>query len=134
MIIYEWKQKTGYTLIRPNKEFWTQAYQTNIAKLTGICYRYTGNYQLSEDLAHDAFLKAIEKWQSFRGDGSFDAWLRRIAVNHVLQHLRDQKRHPYLQQLTPGQAEAIAAQDNTVLAQPMEFTIKELLEAIDQLP
>jgi RNA polymerase sigma factor (sigma-70 family) len=134
MIIYEWKQKTGNTLIKPTKEFWTQAYQTNIGKLTGICYRYTGNYQLSEDLAHDAFLKAIEKFQSFRGDGNFDAWVRRIVINHVLQHLRDQKKHPYVQQLTPEQAAAIAAQDNTAPAQPMEFTTTELLETIDQLP
>lgn len=121
-------------MIPPTKEFWTQAYQTNIARLTGICYRYTGNHQLSEDLAHDAFLKAIEKWRSFRGDGNFDAWLRRIVVNHVLQHLRDQKRQPYLQQLTPEQAAAIPVPDDTVSAQPMDFTVTELLEIITQLP
>ncbi len=121
-------------MIKPTKEFWTQAYQANIGRLTGICYRYTGNYQLSEDLAHDAFLKAIEKWRSFRGEGNFDAWLRRIVVNQVLQHLRDQKRHPYLQQLTPDQAAEIAAQDDPAPGQPMEFTIKELLESIAQLP
>ena len=121
-------------MIPPTKEFWTQAYQTNIARLTGICYRYTGNRQLSEDLAHDAFLKAIEKWRSFRGDGNFDAWLRRIVDNLVLQHLWDHKRHPYLQQLTPEQAAAIPVQDDTVSAQPMDITTTELLEIITQLP
>jgi len=121
-------------LIELTKKFWTQAYQTNIGKLIGICYRYTGNYELSEDLAHDAFLKAIEKSQSFRGDRHFDAWLRRIVVNHVLQYLRNQKKDPYLQPLTPDHVAAMAEQENTSSTQPMEFTTTELLETIDQLP
>lgn len=121
-------------MIKLTKEFWTQAYQTNIGKLIGICYRYTGNHPLSEDLAHDAFLKAIEKSQSFRGDGNFDAWLRRIVVNHTLQYLRNQKKIPYLQQLTTDQAEAISAQENDSPIQMMEFTATELLETIGGLP
>jgi len=116
------------------KEFWTQAYQTNIGKLIGICYRYTGNHPLSEDLAHDAFLKAIEKSQSFRGDGNFDAWLRRIVVNHTLQYLRNQKKIPYLQQLTTDQAEAISTQEDASATPSMEFTAIELLDTIGQLP
>jgi len=122
------------TLIKLTKEFWAHTYQTNIGKLIGICYRYTGNYQLSEDLTHDAFLKAIEKSQSFRGDGNFDAWLRRIVVNHVLQYLRNQKKNPHLQQLTSDQAATITAQENTSSIQSMEFTTIELLDTIDQLP
>ena len=78
------------------KEFWEKAYQSNIGKLVGICYRYTRNYQLSEDLAHDAFLKAIDKSGTFKGEGKFDAWLRRIVVNHTLQYLRDRKKAPYV--------------------------------------
>jgi RNA polymerase sigma factor (sigma-70 family) len=121
-------------LIDLTKEFWAHAYQTSIGKLIGICYRYTGNHQLSEDLAHDAFLKAIEKSQSFRGDGNFDAWLRRIVVNHVLQYLRNKKRNPYLQPLTTDQAAAISMKEDTSSTQPMEFTTIELLETVDQLP
>ena len=122
------------TLIKLSNEFWTRTYETNIGKLIGICYRYTGNHQLSEDLTHDAFLKAIEKAGSFRGDGNFDAWLRRIVVNHVLQYLREQKKHPYPQQLTPDQATAISERENTSSTHSMEFTTTELLETIDQLP
>lgn len=121
-------------MIKSTKEFWTNAYQKNIGKLIAICYRYTRNYQLSEDLAHDAFLKAIDKAASFRGEGEFDAWLRRIVVNHVLQHLRDQKKKPYLEDLMLEHAETETEEENTHLIMSIGVTTDELLEIVDQLP
>jgi RNA polymerase sigma factor (sigma-70 family) len=121
-------------LIESTKEFWTNAYQKNVGKLIAICYRYTRNYQLSEDLAHDAFLKAIDKSASFRGEGEFDAWLRRIVVNHVLQYLRDQKKNPYLEDLILDHEDTVSTEENMHLIEFMGFTTEELLEIIDQLP
>lgn len=127
-------EKNENTLIELNNEFWARAYQTNIGKLVGVCYRYTGNFQLSEDLAQDAFLKAIEKKESFRGEGNFDAWLRRITVNQVLQYLRNQKSKPFLQPLRGDEETAITPQENMASIRTMEFTVSELLETIDRLP
>ena len=62
------------------KQFWTKAYQRNIAKMVGMCCRYVGDRAVAEDLAHEAFLKAIEKSGTYRRLGSFDGWLMRI--NH----------------------------------------------------
>lgn len=116
-----------------NKEFLANTYQANIDKLIGICYRYTGNHQLSEDLAHDAFLKAIEKSSTFRGEGSFDAWLRQIVVNHVLQYLRDQKKIA-LQHLDPEEEVNISFREETTETVLPDFTENELLETITRLP
>ena len=72
--------------------FWGKVYRRNIGEMIEICYRYTGNRQIAEDLAHDAFMKAVDKSATFEGKGHIDAWLRRIVVNTALQHLRDQKK------------------------------------------
>ena len=48
------------------KQFWTKAYQRNIAKMVGMCCRYVGDRAVAEDLAHEAFLKAIEKSGTYR--------------------------------------------------------------------
>ena len=56
------------------KQFWTKAYQRNIAKMVGMCCRYVGDRAVAEDLAHEAFLKAIEKSGTYRRLGSFDGW------------------------------------------------------------
>jgi RNA polymerase sigma factor (sigma-70 family) len=46
----------------------------------------------SEDLVQDVFLKILKKAKSFRGDGSFKAWMFNIARNIALDHLRKNKR------------------------------------------
>lgn len=46
----------------------------------------------SEDLVQDVFLKMLRKAKSFRGDGSFRAWMFNIARNITLDYLRKSKR------------------------------------------
>lgn len=116
------------------KEFWKKAYQNNIGKLIGICYRYTRNYQLSEDLAHDAFLKAIDKSGTFEGKGKFEAWLRRIVVNHTLQYFRDRKKETYLNDLMPDLVTLDSIEENIHPIKSMQFTSSELIDTIEQLP
>jgi RNA polymerase sigma factor (sigma-70 family) len=121
-------------LTESTKEFWEKTYQSNIGKLIGTCYRYTRNYQLSEDLAHDAFLKAIDKSGTFEGKGKFEAWLRRIVVNHTLQYLRDRKKDHYLDDLMPDLDPLDPIEENIHPIKSMRFTNTELIDTIDQLP
>jgi RNA polymerase sigma factor (sigma-70 family) len=72
------------------KQFWTKAYQRNIGKMVGVCSRYVGDRAVAEDLAHEAFLKAIEKSETYHHLGSFDGWLMRINLNTTLDYLRRQ--------------------------------------------
>jgi RNA polymerase sigma factor (sigma-70 family) len=120
-------------LTASTKEFWEKVYQNNIGKLIGTCYRYTRNYQLSEDLAHEAFIKAIDKSGTFEGKGKFEAWLRRIVVNHTLQYIRDRKKDPYLDELMPD-LESPDIEENIHPVKSMSFTTAELIDSIDQLP
>lgn len=75
-----------------NKNFWEYTYQRNIGRLIGLCYRYVGNKEISEDIAHNSFLTAIEKSDSYKSLGHFDAWLRKITLNNALQHLKNEKK------------------------------------------
>lgn len=123
-------------LIESTGKFWETVYSQNIGKMIGICYRYTANRQLSEDLAHDAFLKAIDKSASFEGKGCFEAWLRRIVVNHVLQYIRDQKRRKYTDDWLQYESYVLQTEDNNLNnpSEQVEFSEKELLDAINDLP
>jgi RNA polymerase sigma-70 factor (ECF subfamily) len=59
--------------------------------LTAI-YRYhlarTGHVQEAEDLTAQTFLTALESMRSFRGQGSFVAWLFSIARHKLADHYR----------------------------------------------
>ena len=62
--------------------------------MLGVCYRYTCNRQVSEDLLHDGFIRVFESIHVFqyRGAGSLQAWLRKIFVNVSLEYLRANAR------------------------------------------
>jgi predicted DNA-binding protein (UPF0251 family) len=80
------------------------------------------------------FLKQLKSRKASEAMDILMPGYERIVVNHVLQYLRNQKKDPYLQPLTPDHVAAMAEQENTSSTQPMEFTTTELLETIDQLP
>lgn len=50
----------------------------------------------AEDAAQEAFVKAWERLDSFRGDAAFSTWLHRIAVNQCRDMLRRRARRPWL--------------------------------------
>ncbi|MBK1832127.1 sigma-70 family RNA polymerase sigma factor [Verrucomicrobiaceae bacterium R5-34] len=49
------------------------------------------DWTAADDLAQDAFVTAFKKIREFRGDGSFEAWLRSIAHNHFRNHIRKKR-------------------------------------------
>ena len=45
----------------------------------------------AEDLLQDTYLRALSRLNSYRGEGSPEAWLRQIAVRLALNHLRSRR-------------------------------------------
>jgi len=57
-------------------------------RIYGVVYNLTSNREDAADLTQDAFIKAFQSIQRFRGQSSFFTWLYRIAINSTLSHLR----------------------------------------------
>lgn len=55
-------------------------------------YRLNFNRALAEDMTQDVFLKAFDKFDTFDPARPFQAWIYRIAKNHLLNHYRVQGR------------------------------------------
>ena len=53
--------------------------------LLGVCMRYARNTEDAEDILQDAFIKIFKKISQFKGDGSFEGWMRRVVVNTALK-------------------------------------------------
>lgn len=69
-----------------------QLYRNNAAKVHGLCLRLCGHKELAEDLTQEAFIRAWQKLDSFRGDSAFSSWLYRLTSNVVIGHLRSQSK------------------------------------------
>ncbi|MCR4738294.1 MAG: sigma-70 family RNA polymerase sigma factor [Bacteroidales bacterium] len=122
------------------KAFWTRAYRKNIEKMIGVCYRYVLDRPTAEDLAHDAFLTAIEKADTFRGFGSFEGWMMRIAANKALLYLREQERirplkgNAAVTETDTADEDEPSPDDMMAAIRKADFSQEEILDAIAQLP
>jgi RNA polymerase sigma-70 factor (ECF subfamily) len=47
----------------------------------------------AEDVMQESFLGAFTKLESYKGEVSFGAWLKRIVVNNSIQHYRKQQKN-----------------------------------------
>lgn len=57
-------------------------------KMFAICLRYSKNQMDAEDILQDGFVKLFNNLHRFRGEGSFEGWVRRIFVNTAIEHIR----------------------------------------------
>ncbi len=58
------------------------------AKMFSVCLRYAKNREAAEDLLQEGFVKVFNNIDKFRGEGSFEGWVRRIMVNTAVEHYR----------------------------------------------
>ena len=63
-------------------------YHRHSPKMYAVCLRYSGNADDAQDLLQDGFIKVFKNLEKYRGDGSFEGWMRRIFVNTAIEHFR----------------------------------------------
>jgi RNA polymerase sigma factor (sigma-70 family) len=68
-----------------------QVYEKYARKMLGVCFRYVGDQFEAEEILINGFLKVFDKIGQFKGEGSFEGWIRRIIVNEALAYLRRMK-------------------------------------------
>ncbi len=69
-----------------------QLYHEHAAHVYSTCLRMLADETRAQELAQEAIVKAWHMLSTFRNESPFSAWLHRIAVNTVLDHLRREKR------------------------------------------
>lgn len=74
--------------LRRDRNAQQQLYDTFSSKMYALCCRYIKSPMEAEDVLVVAFTKIFERIGQFKGDGSFEGWIRRIIVNESLTYLR----------------------------------------------
>lgn len=104
-----------------------ELYQRYAPKMFGVCLRYTGKTEEAEDVLQEGFIKVFRKIASFRGEGSFEGWVRRIFVNTAIEHFR---RKNYLQPITEKEEGTIEGNYLSVLDSLAEKDIIRLVQLL----
>lgn len=117
-------------------------------RLYRVCFRILGDADDAADAVQDAFLSALRKLGTFRGDAMFSTWLHRIGVNACYDILRKRARSPMLRAIEPGEAQELgeAVGDHAdqvsgsrdaaaaLLLVPEDFRVALVLADVEDLP
>ena len=60
-------------------------------KMLSLCCRYIKGRMEAEDILVTSFTKVFDRINQFKGEGSFEGWVRKIVVNEALSYLRKNK-------------------------------------------
>jgi RNA polymerase sigma factor (sigma-70 family) len=104
-----------------------ELYKKFSAKMYAVCMRYASNTDEAQDILQDGFIKVFKKLESFRSEGSFEGWVRRIFVNTAIEHFRRKK---YVQPVTEKEENTIEGKYVSVLDNLAE---KDILELVSQI-
>jgi len=77
--------------ISGNREAQERLYKKHAPKMLGVCRQYIKDIHFAEDVMVQGFLKMFNKLDTFRFEGSFEGWLRRIMIWESISYLRRQQ-------------------------------------------
>ena len=63
-------------------------YDLLAARMFSVCMRYVGDRDLAQDILQDGFVTLFTHLESYKGEGSFEGWARKIFVTTALMSLR----------------------------------------------
>lgn len=67
-------------------------------KFLSICRSYISDLHYAEDCMLKGFVKVFKNIDSYKSEGSFEGWMRRIMVNECLDFLKLNKSMVYLEE------------------------------------
>src|SRR5215471_8921752 len=82
-----------------------------------LCYRMSGSVADADDLTQEAFIQAYRQLEHFRGEGSFAAWLYRVAMNHCLNWVKRERRRSEIHREWAEQAQEKASHSDAMAEQ-----------------
>lgn len=94
-----------------------------------LCIRYVKDRSLAEDILQDGFITLFTRIDTYKADGSFEGWARRIFVTTALMSLRKKdalKMSDELDTARGMKAETVSQMQN--------IGYKELMELVMTLP
>ncbi len=102
-------------------------YEKYAPKMLALCRRYVRDLQYAEDTMQQGFLKVFLRLETFRGEGSFEGWVKRIMVRECLSFLKNHR--PFL--LDTAMQKLEVPEKQGVL---MKTDADYLLQLINELP
>lgn len=114
---------------KKNRRAREELYHKYEKKLFQVCLKYCRSREEAEDHLHDVFIEIFESIKKYNGRGSFEGWMKRIAINMAIDKYRKKRtyslKHEKIQ---------VLSEDVTIAADELPASIEDIMILIMQLP
>jgi len=69
-----------------------ELYDAHVDRVFRLAYRMSGDETMARDFTQDAFIRAFDRLDGYRGDAAFSTWMHSVTTSVVLNGLRKVKR------------------------------------------
>jgi RNA polymerase sigma factor (sigma-70 family) len=112
--------------IRQNRKAQEELYRRYKNVLFVLCLKYCRNEAEAEDNLHNAFIEIFTKITQYKGDGSFEGWMKRITINKAIDSYKKTVH------MLPVYDDII--EDTSVTQGEIDIPLDYLLSIIQELP
>lgn len=104
-------------------------YERLAPRMFPVCIRYIGDREAAEDVLQDGFITLFTHLDSYKGNGSFEGWARKIFVTTALMELRKKDALKMSDEL-----DTVRGMKADLPSQGQNIGYKELMKLVMQLP
>ena len=112
--------------IKQNRQAQEELYHLYKKTLFVLSLKYCANETEAEDNLHDTFIEIFTNIKNYKGKGTFEGWMKRIAINKAI--------NKYKQTFKWIPIEDKHDQDTTVDENDIDFNLDTILRFIQELP
>tara|TARA_R110000751_G_scaffold42429_5_gene98571 strand:+ start:466 stop:1035 length:570 start_codon:yes stop_codon:yes gene_type:complete len=111
-----------------NRDAQRALYNLHAPKMLSVCRRYLKDVMQAEEAMCNGFLKVFKNLKSFRDEGSFEGWIRRIMVNESISYLRKEEKITFTDLKEDFSDASYSPQDSDLEVEHIQALIDELPE------
>ncbi len=115
--------------VKGERESQKVLYDRLAPRMFPLCIRYVGDRVQAEDILQEGFITLFAKLKSYKGEGSFEGWARKIFVTTALMALRKKDALKMSDDL-----ETVRGMKADMPSQGQDIGYKELLKMVMELP
>ncbi|HPF97604.1 MAG: RNA polymerase sigma factor [Flavobacteriaceae bacterium] len=129
--LYKQESELIKRALKNNREAQHVLFEMHAPKMLSVCRYYIKDLQQAEEAMLNGFFKVFTQLKTFRNEGSFEGWIRRIMVRESLSYLRSKRSFEQLEDHVSELADVEYLETSLVESQ---WNASDIQQLIDSLP
>ena len=128
--LYKQESELIKRALKNNREAQHVLFEMHAPKMLSVCRYYIKDLQQAEEAMLNGFFKVFTQLKTFRNEGSFEGWIRRIMVRESLSYLRSKRSFEQLEDHVSELADVEYLETSLVESQWHASDIQQLIDSL----